>query len=127
MADTISVGTLVNSIKPTTPLQMIAADDAGGIAALAFSAPDARVGRTIEIVGDELTMVETGAIFSERLGRPVTYTQQLRVPGSTEETRRMAAWFDESGYAADIPAVRAIYPPLKNMRTFVAEAEWLGG
>ena len=37
----------------------------------------------------------------------------------------MAAWFDEHGYEADIAALRALYPPLKDFRTFVAEAAWL--
>ena len=30
-----------------------------------------------------------------------------------------------SGYAVDIPSLRAVYRPLKDMRTFVAHAQWL--
>jgi hypothetical protein len=37
----------------------------------------------------------------------------------------MQTWFDEDGYRSDIPALRALYPPLKDLRAFVAHAEWL--
>ena len=65
----IREGRLVQGIKPETRLQMVAVDDIGGIAALAFSAPDEWIGRTVELAGDNLTMVggrcgllgETGA------------------------------------------------------------------
>ena len=71
-------------------------------------------------------MLEVAAIFSARLGRPVEYVAQHEDrPGGGDEARKMAAWFDEHGYDADIAALRAVYPPLKDMRTFVAQAEWL--
>ena len=121
-------GRLVQGIKPETPLQMIAVDDIGAFAALAFSAPEKWIGKTVELAGDELTMPETAAIFSARLGRPVTYLPQHEErPGGGTEAHRMAGWFDEHGYHADIAALRAIYPPLKDLRRFVSEAQWLRG
>ncbi len=125
-ASGIREGRLVQGVKPTTRLQMIAVDDIGAFAAHAFGAPDEWIGRTIELAGDDLTMVETARIFAERLGRAVTYSPEHEDrPGGGGEARKMAQWFDDHGYEADIPALRAIYPPLKNLRAFVAQAEWL--
>jgi uncharacterized protein YbjT (DUF2867 family) len=122
----IRAGTLVQGTKPETSLQMIAVDDVGGLVALAFGTPDEWIGRTLEIAGDELTMVEAAAIFAERLGHPVTYTPQFEErPGGGEEAHRMQRWFDEDGYRADIPALRALYPSLKDLRMFLADAAWL--
>jgi hypothetical protein len=71
-------------------------------------------------------MVEAAAIFSERLGRTLTYSGEYENrPGGGEEARKMQGWIDEDGFRADIPALRALYPPLKDFRTFVAEAAWL--
>ena len=73
-------------------------------------------------------MPEVAAIFSARLGHPVAYAPAHEDrPGGGDEARKMAAWFDEVGYAVDIPSLRAIYRPLKDMRTFVAQAQWLVG
>lgn len=122
----IRAGKLFQGTKPTTRLQMIAVDDIGGIVALAFGEPREWIGRTLEIAGDELTMVEAAAVFAERLGRPVEFSSEYEQrPGGGDEARKMQNWFDEDGYHADIPALRALYPPLKDFRTFVAEATWL--
>ena len=124
----IREGRLVQGIKPETRLQMIAVDDIGALAALAFGAPEAWIGKTVELAGDELTMPEVAAIFSARLGRTVTYVPEHEErPGGGTEAHRMAGWFDEHGYHADIAALRAAYPPLKDLRRFVSEAEWLRG
>ena len=125
-AEGIRAGKLVQGTKPETRLQMIAVDDIGGIAALAFDAPDEWIGRTIEIAGDELTMVEAAEVFAERLGHPVEYSRlNEERPGGGEEAHKMQQWFDEDGYRADMPGLRALYPPLKDLRAFVAQAEWL--
>jgi uncharacterized protein YbjT (DUF2867 family) len=124
----IREGRLVQGIQPETPLQMIAVDDIGGIAALVFGAPEKWIGWTIELAGDELTMVEAAAVFSARLGRPVEYSaEHENRPGGGEEARKMAEWFDEVGYQVDIAEVRAMYPRLKDFATFVAGAVWLEG
>ena len=124
----IREGHLVQGVMPETRLQMIAVDDIGAFAAMAFGAPDEWIGRTVELAGDELTMPQVAAIFSERLGRPVVYSPEHEDrPGGGGEARKMAAWFDEHGYDADIAALRAIYPPLKDVRTFVTSADWLQG
>ena len=125
-AERIREGRLVQGVRPETRLQMIAVDDIGAFAALAFGAPDEWLGRTIEIAGDELTMIEAAAVFAARLGRPVEYAAGHEDrPGGGDEARKMATWFDNYGYKADIAALRAAYPALKDFRTFISEADWL--
>lgn len=124
----IREGRLVQGVKPETRLQMIAVDDIGAFAAMAFGAPGEWIGRTVELAGDELTMPQVAAIFSEKIGQPVAYSPEHEDrPGGGTEARRMAAWFDEHGYSADIAALRALYPQLNDVRTFVAQADWLQG
>lgn len=127
-AEGIRAGKLVQGVLPGTRLQLIAVDDIGVFSAIAFGASDEWIGRTVELAGDELTLVEAAGILAERLGRPVTYsaTHEDR-PGGGDEARKMAAWFDEHGYEADIAALRTLYPPLKDFRAFVAHATWLKG
>jgi uncharacterized protein YbjT (DUF2867 family) len=57
---------------PTPRLQMIASDDVGALAALAFDDPDAFPSAT-ELAGDELPMAEVAATFGRVLGHPVQY------------------------------------------------------
>ena len=49
-------GVLANALKPTTSLQMIAVDDIGFFAALAFARPQEFIGKATELAGDSLTM-----------------------------------------------------------------------
>jgi uncharacterized protein YbjT (DUF2867 family) len=125
-ADGIQQGRLLQGIEPETRLQMIAVDDIGGIAALAFREPGEWLGKTVEIAGDELTMVEAAAVFSASLGRPVEYVggHEDR-PGGGDEARSMSIWFDDVGYDVDIAAVRAVYPGLLDFPAFVAQVDWL--
>lgn len=125
-AASIREGRLVQGARPDTRLQMIAVDDIGAFAALAFADQGHWTGRTITLAGDELTLVEAADVFARQLGRPVTYTPAHEDrPGGGDTARKMAAWFDAHSFNADIPALREIYPPLKELRTFVAEAGWL--
>jgi hypothetical protein len=125
-AEGIRAGRLVQGVKPETRLQMIAVDDIGGIATLAFSSPHHWRGKTFEFAGDELTLVQAAEIFSARLGRPVEYVPEHEDrPGGGDEARRMATWFDEVGYNLYIAGVREVYPALKDFRAFVAQADWL--
>jgi hypothetical protein len=38
----------------------------------------------------------------------------------------MFAWFDDAGFAADIPALRAAYPPLATLERYLHDAGWAG-
>ena len=111
----IQAGKLVQGVKPTTRLQLIAVDDIGAFAALAFGAPDEWIGRTLEIAGDELTMVEAAEVFAERsAGRWRTHPSTRTVP--VEGTRR-ARWPRGSTSTATRPTSQRCGPSTRRSRT----------
>ena len=113
-------------LKPDTKFQRIAVDDIGAFVALAFEDPEGYIGMAIELAGDESTEIQAVEIFSRVIGRSVTLEQPSNGSGSPPdpERARMIRWFNEEGYQADIPALRAIYPPLKNLETWLRETGW---
>ncbi len=116
-------GTLVfrAALPPDRPLQMIAADDIGGIVAKIFADPEKYIGVEIEIAGDELTFPQVAERFSEATGKPARFEELPleTVMGFSQEVGLMYKWFDEHGYTADIDAVREIYPQLRSMKTWL--------
>ena len=128
--DAILGGTLAQPLDPARPLQMVAVDDIGAFAALAFARPERWLGSAVELAGDELTMPEAADIFARVAGRPVRYA---RVPSDEvrramgEEAATMFTWFNDAGYAADIPALRALYPPLTTLERWLRRNGWAAG
>jgi uncharacterized protein YbjT (DUF2867 family) len=115
-------GTLSSALKADVPQQIIAVDDVGAFAALAFAEPHRFVGQALEIAGDELTPVQIANTISQAIGQPLPYVQ---IPiEQIHELNAHAAiahqWFNEQGYRADIPALRALYPRLMDFRAWLA-------
>ena len=98
---------LMTALKPETRLQMIAASDVGRFESRGFTDVARFAGREIELAGDEHTMPEVAAIFSESLGRQIDYVQIpiAEVRKNSEDFALMLEWFDRVGYNADIPAL----------------------
>jgi len=101
-------GSLAIALKPTTALQMIAAEDIGAYGAIAFERHEALNGRAIDIAGDQHTMPETAAILGRAAGRDVRFE-----PPPIEAARKASAdfalmleWFDRVGYDADIQGLQ---------------------
>lgn len=114
LRDEILSGMLSTAMQPDKTLQMIAVNDIGGIAALAFRRPGQFMSKAIEIAGDELTMPQVAEMFSAVLRRPVK-NQQVpleQMEKSSYDSAVMFRWFNEHGYQANIEALREIYPPL---------------
>jgi uncharacterized protein YbjT (DUF2867 family) len=127
--DSIMSGTLAEPLMPATPLQLVAVDDIGAFAALAFAAPEQWIGRAIELAGDELTMPQAAERFGRVIGRPVQYVQVpmaevRRTLGEDQAT--MITWFNQVGYGANIPALRAIYPALTTLEQWLRRTGWQG-
>jgi len=108
----IESGALALPLSPETRLQMIAVDDIGGLTAQVFDHPGKWQDRVFEIAGDELSMSQLAEVFTRASGREVRYRQ---VPWDEYEQQvgpdlgRMYRWFQETGYHADIGAVRQEY------------------
>jgi uncharacterized protein YbjT (DUF2867 family) len=119
-------GTFTMALRPETRLQMIAVEDIGAFAAMAFDRPGEFIGKALEIAGDELTMLETAAAFSRILGRPVGFVEMPieRVRQASEDYAIMLEWFARAGYKADISALRAMHPGLMTFEQWLRKTGW---
>jgi len=113
-------------LPPDKPLQMLAVDDIGAFAALAFANPQRFLGQTIELAGDELTEPRIAGAFSRVIGRPV----RVAVPDGSQgaepspEREAMLRFFSGKAYDADIAALRRIYPRLHTFEQWLRETGW---
>lgn len=107
---------------------MIATDDIGAVATLAFADPDRWIGRTMAIAGDELTMPETAELLGRVLGRPIQYVDNPQLWSGDDflsrEFKVMFAWYNQHGYQADIAAVRQRYPALMTLEMWLRATGW---
>jgi uncharacterized protein YbjT (DUF2867 family) len=105
------------------PLQMVAVDDIGAFAALAFAHPDQYVGKSLEIAGDSLTLPDAAKVLSEVSGQPIQYAPQPieQVRAYSEDLAAMFDWFVQHGYEADIATLRRIYPALQDFRSWAQQ------
>jgi uncharacterized protein YbjT (DUF2867 family) len=109
-------GKLADPIRGDKVYQTIATDDIGAFAALAFERPAEFIGKELEIAGSELTNLEAAKVFGRVLGKPVKF-QKLPLPLVRlilgDEFYTMFRWFNDSGFKADIPALRQAYPEVR--------------
>ncbi len=117
-------GKLLDPIRADKPYQTIANDDIGAFVALAFERPEEFLGMELEIAGSELTNAEAAQVFSRVLGKPVKFRKLPMLIVRLflgKEFYQMFRWFNESGFQADIPALRRRYPEI-HLQTL---EEWL--
>ncbi len=108
------------------PLQLIAVDDIGAFAAIAFDNREHYLGKSIELAGDERTLESITAAISAAIGKPVRYVALPidAVRQFSDDAAIMFEWFIDRGYEADIPELRRIYPALQNFETFLRQDGW---
>jgi uncharacterized protein YbjT (DUF2867 family) len=114
-------GVLAVALRPTTSLQMIAVDDIGAFAALAFARPAEFMGKAIEIAGDAQTGPQVAETMARVTGQPVRFVELPleQVRSFNTEMADMMAWFNDHGYNADIPALRKLLPGLLTFEQFL--------
>ena len=106
-------GQLQQPLSPTTNLQMVAVDDIGAFAALAFEDPARWENRTFSLAGDESSMQQIADAFSRVTAQDVKYVQ---VPWDQfektmgQEMTVMYRWLQEEGFHFNIEQVRHEYP-----------------
>ena len=113
-------------LRPDKGLQLIAVDDIGAFAALAFENRQEYLGKTIELAGDELTEPQIAEAFTKVIGRRITLAAPQIPEGAspTPEQIAMFQFFNGQGYDADILALRKIYPPLKTFEQWLRATGW---
>jgi uncharacterized protein YbjT (DUF2867 family) len=114
-------GVLAVALRPTTSLQMIAVDDIGAFAALAFARPAEFMGRVVEIAGDAQTGPQVAETMTRVTGQPVRFVELPleQVRSFNAEMADMMTWFNDHGYNADIPALRKLLPGLLTLEQFL--------
>ncbi|NUP51698.1 MAG: NmrA/HSCARG family protein [Catenulispora sp.] len=105
-------------------VNLIAIDDIGVSAAQVFAAPEAHVGRAIEISGDRRTAPEIAAAFSTASGRPVSHN---RIPldvlwQHSPEAAKVFEWVDACYYDSDPATIRKTFPALVDFETWLARS-----
>ena len=119
-------GRLALPMEPTKPLQMVATEDIGGLAAMAFERPREFIGKAIELAGDEMTMPDVAGVFTKVLGRPVRFdpVDLEEVERTSPESAIMFRWFNEQGYQADLVSLRDMYPQLQTFETWLRRTSY---
>jgi uncharacterized protein YbjT (DUF2867 family) len=102
-------------------MQLIAIDDIGAFAALAFAKPDAYLGRAIEITGDKLTTPQIAAALSTTAGRPVPHTQiPLQVLWEhSPAAAKVYTWANQTYYDTDLAPLREAFADLMDFDTWL--------
>lgn len=101
-------GKFAIAFQPDVTMGLIAVDDIGAFAALAFEHPAEYLGQTIEIAGDALTPPQVAAALSRATGRAISYVQ-IPIETLRQQNLKIARTFDflnEAGYTTDISALR---------------------
>jgi len=117
---------LILPLHPQTRLQLIATENIGSFAALAFEQPTGFLGKTLEIAGDELSMTELGETFSRVMKRTIEFVElpmEQMIQGDPE-IALMFEWFNTHGYQAVLPALRALDPALLTLETWLRQTGW---
>jgi uncharacterized protein YbjT (DUF2867 family) len=98
---------LVTALRPTTKLQMIAADDIGRFAAKAFVEAEKWKGSETDLAGDAATLVEAAEAVSGIVGRKITFEPIPieAVRKNSDDMARMLEWFERVGYSADVASL----------------------
>jgi uncharacterized protein YbjT (DUF2867 family) len=102
-------------------MQLIAIDDTGAFAALAFADPENYLGAALEITGDRLTAPEIASALSAAAGRPIPHTQvPLEVLWEqVPEAAKVFTWANERYFDTDLGPLRKAYPGLMDF------SDWL--
>jgi uncharacterized protein YbjT (DUF2867 family) len=110
--ESIRNGQVQQPLSPTTKLQMVAVDDIGAFAALAFEHPGKWKNRTFSLAGDELSMQQIADAFSRETARDVKYVQvswDQFEKNMGQELTVMYRWFEEKGFHFNIEEVQREY------------------
>ena len=115
------------AVRPDRPMALIAVDDIGAFAALAFAHPERFLGRAVEIAGDVLTPAQIAETFGRVCGRPARFhrTPLTQVRAFDEQLALMFAYFDEHPAAPpDLDRLRGWHPGLQRLETWLRATDW---
>jgi uncharacterized protein YbjT (DUF2867 family) len=102
-------------------MQLIAIDDIGAFAALAFAEPDIYLNKAMEITGDRLTAPQIADALSTAAGRRIP---RSRIPlqvlwEHNPEVAKVFTWANETYYDTDLTPLRNAHTSLMNFSTWL--------
>ena len=123
----VAQGVIALPLDPKVPLQQIAVTDIAAFAAMAFEHPSDWIGRSIDLAGDDLPMLQVAEVFAKVTARAVRYERT-----SWEDSRKqfgddlttMFRFYDDTGTSADIPALRRLHPNFKTLQQYLISKDW---
>ncbi|MFI6867126.1 NmrA/HSCARG family protein [Nocardia sp. NPDC050406] len=118
---------LALAVAPEVPMPLIAIDDIGRFAALAFDRREEFLGRTVVLAGDVLTPPQIAEILGRAAGL-TPHTVQVpieRIRAFDEQVAKMFAWFNTHPQAeVDLDGLRAVHPELMDLDGWVRATDW---
>ncbi|WP_433216281.1 NmrA/HSCARG family protein [Microtetraspora malaysiensis] len=114
-------GSLTVPWRDDLAMHLIAIDDVGAFAALAFADPDTYVGQAMEITGARLTTPQIADVLGTAAGRPIPH---MRVPldvvwEHNPEAAKVFTWADEAYFDSDPASARTAHPGLMDFGTWL--------
>ncbi|MEV4110601.1 NmrA family NAD(P)-binding protein [Nonomuraea sp. NPDC049695] len=102
-------------------MQLVAIDDIGAFAALAFADPAAYLGKAVDVTGDRLTAPQIADALSAAAGRPVPHTRiPLEVLWEHDpEVAKVFTWADETYYDSDLAPLREAHAGLMDFSAWL--------
>ncbi|WP_040810949.1 NmrA/HSCARG family protein [Nocardia concava] len=118
---------LALAVPPEQPMPLVAIEDIGRFAAVAFERPGEFIGRTVDLAGDALTPVQIAETFARTAGlTPRTVqvpVEQIRA--FDEQVGKMFAYFNSHPEPpVDLAALRADLPELMTLEAWIAHTDW---
>ena len=103
------------------PLQMVAVEDIGVVAAAAVIDPGRVLGGAVEIAGDELTGSQIAATFGRQARLPARFESLPLEAAGDDDLRAMFAWFAKPpAYQADRAVTAQLDPQVQTFQQWLA-------
>jgi uncharacterized protein YbjT (DUF2867 family) len=116
-------GVIISPVLPDSVLQLIAGDDIGAFARAAFEDPSRFHGKTIELVGDALTMPQIAATLGKALGKSVESKSvgpnEALKAGIADKWVRSQEWINDVGYHSETAWLPSYGVPLTSFSGWV--------
>lgn len=122
----LASGELVLPLAEGTSLQMVDATDIGEAVGVVLGDRERFVGETIELAGDDLTLEEIAARFSDARDHevePVRIDIAAYRDVAGEEMASMFVWFNDVGYDVDFDALETWGIDCNDLEAFLAETD----
>jgi uncharacterized protein YbjT (DUF2867 family) len=116
-------GQLPSPIAPQVKEHLVATEDIGAFAAIAFTQPENFIGKAIELAGDAQTVSDTAACISRLSGREVTY---INIPAAAlqqidERLAEAVEWLNSAELSVDIAALKQLHPGLLTFESWLQQ------